>query len=586
MRWQKLFGRLAPDMAATLARFPFAILLLAALTAVTLGWINELVKLDSELWARLSAGLATGAMVAAAGVLYREARPERHALGMALAWMVPVLAMLAFLPDWTNLYVPYALPVVAVLWLSLAASTRVGQGSERQAMQMRFWWLNNVAVATAAFALLAFLVLALGTVAIERSLGVLFGLDVEAVFYKWVLPVIGVFFVPVYWLAVQPHPDGVGFDAQTPELLQRASGFLGPFVLVPMLLAYALILLAYCLQIIVTGTLPKGMLGWMVMGFTITGAATWLILYPSGFDRQPVVRFFLRFWWWLTIVPLGLFALAVWQRIAAYGLTPERVGLIWGGLCAASLTGFHLLGKGDIRLIPALAGLFLLIASIGPWNVEAWPRADQTRRLETAIAISPMTPEAAERARGALDYLAYEGDEGRAVLLRIAEARGVAYDRLAGPYALRQALGIPEAALPDELRQYRSRDRAIEVNVADTPFFIGAFSAYGSTGNASAGLAFVVKAAELVVSDGTPVPRQSVAIDLAAWLDRQEGETLTDPVLDFVLAGRAYRLIIDDLSFEVGASGEVSVYGLSGVIFAGEGPKTSATPRDPAAPGS
>jgi hypothetical protein len=51
---------------------------------------------------------------------------------------------------------------------------------------------------------------------------------------------------------------------------------------VPLLVIYALILLAYAAQIAITQKLPQGMIGWMVLGFVVTGAATWLIVHPPS----------------------------------------------------------------------------------------------------------------------------------------------------------------------------------------------------------------------------------------------------------------------------------------------------------------
>ncbi len=45
----------------------------------------------------------------------------------------------------------------------------------------------------------------------------------------------------------------------------------------PLLLIYAAILLAYTAQIVVTRALPQGMIGWMVLGFVVTGAG-----HPAG----------------------------------------------------------------------------------------------------------------------------------------------------------------------------------------------------------------------------------------------------------------------------------------------------------------
>lgn len=585
--WQR-FNRLSPDLVATLSRFPLAVGLLALGTILSLAGINELVDLESEHWARLIVGVFTGAIFAVAGRLFTETRPDRPILARFLAYALPIVIIVAFQPDMSSQWVPYGLPVVAFLWLSLSASTAIGRGEARAEAQQRYWSLNNAAIATAALALTAFAVLAIGTVAIERSLVILFGLDTEAVFYRWIMPVTGLFLVPVYWLSTLPRPGSVAGEALVaPEFLQRASGFLGPFVLVPVLLAYALILLAYCVQIGLTRSLPNGMLGWMVLGFTVTGAATWLVVYPRFLDRQPVIRFFRRSWWWLTLVPLGLFALAVWQRIDAYGLTPERLILVWAGIWAALLSLIFLLGRGDIRLIPGLAAGVILLSTIGPWNLEALPRADQASRLATALSQLPdSSPEAAVQARSAIDYLAYEGSEGRAMLNATLAPRGVAYDSATGnTEAVAQALGLPPQSGDIAPRRYLIRDREQPVDVAATPWFRSAFSIYTAEVDTAPGLRMMVAGAALrIATRGQPFAIGS-DVDLGAWLAHQSDEHLSRPALDFEIDGVGYRMVVDDISFSGDIQAVSEVYSLSGTLFSGEPvAEVSATPQDPPAP--
>ncbi|MBI4048694.1 MAG: DUF4153 domain-containing protein [Devosia nanyangense] len=271
MHLREWLDRLAPDLIATLRRFPFTSLLLLCTTAAILAMLNEFVSISDEFSWRVIGGLATGAVFATAGVLFHESRPEAHIAGLLLGYVAPLAAIALFQVTDADWFVPWALPVISILWLSVSAFTRRDTPLETE--QQRFWWLNHQAAATALIAAVAFLLIALGLAAIERSLSILFGLESQDFFYRWVLPVIGFLFTPLYWLATIPRLDA--FDPQSlrqPDLIARATGFLGQFVLTPLLLAYALILLAYTLQIIVTQSLPQGMLGWMVLGFVTTSA--------------------------------------------------------------------------------------------------------------------------------------------------------------------------------------------------------------------------------------------------------------------------------------------------------------------------
>src|SRR5690606_8088531 len=116
---------------------------------------------------------------------------EATAWGVALKYLLPLAAIgLVQITD-TAWFVPYALPAVSILWLSVSPFTRIGRGEERETQQNRFWLINHQALATAAIAAGAFAIIALGLVVIERSLSLLFGIESSTLFYRWLLPFTG-----------------------------------------------------------------------------------------------------------------------------------------------------------------------------------------------------------------------------------------------------------------------------------------------------------------------------------------------------------------------------------------------------------
>src|SRR5690606_12089240 len=121
------------------------------------------------------------------------------------------------------------------------------------------------------------LLIMLGLVSIERALAVLFRIGTGEFLYRWVTPVVFGRVAPVYWLSTLPRLsdyDAAALDR--PDFVMAAGGAIARFVAAPLLFVYAAILLVYAVQIAVTQTLPQGMLGWMVLGFVVSGAATWL----------------------------------------------------------------------------------------------------------------------------------------------------------------------------------------------------------------------------------------------------------------------------------------------------------------------
>lgn len=563
--------RQAPDFVETWRRFPLAIILAALNTLLILAAINGLEWVEHDAWGRAAFGLATGAVLAVAGVYFAESRPDAKRWGLFLKYALPLLAIAAFQVTDIAWFVPYALPAVAILWLSVSPFTRVERGVPREEQQRRFWLINHQALATAAIAAGAFALIALGFLAIERSMSILFGLDTGWLFYRGLLPFTALFLAPVYWLSTLPRLSDVhAGEAERPEFIGKAVGFLGQFILVPLLFIYALILLAYTAQIVITRHLPEGMIGWMVMGFVIVGAATWLVLYPPFMRDKPLARLFRRLWFWLTLIPLGLFFVAVWVRVDAYGLTAERMLLLAGGIWALALAAIFLFRRGDIRIIPALAGAILLLLSVGSWNYAYLPLQHQLFRLDLLVtdagkdkSLSPPRPdwsgEEVAELRSIVDYLGTM-PEGKRATRELLGRYGISWPaEQDGSYAVLAAMGLDADEAPYEMPRYASlwRDLNTGVDVSATPYQIRPLALYGAS-SFDAGPIKLELSADGILRVGPPgaAAETMTATDLTAWLDRQQGETITDPWIDFAVAGRKFRLTLDSLGFDRGENGE------------------------------
>jgi hypothetical protein len=574
--------RLAPDAAATFKRFPFAILLTALGAAILVAGTNDLITENETVWGLLCAGLGTGAAFSLAGTLFHESRPTLRVIGFALTYFVPLAVVALFQVSDNSWFIPYLIPIVAFLWLSVSGFTEIGRGEARENNQNQFWWFNHRAVTTAIIAAAAFALILLGIFSIERSLAILFGFANGEIFYKWVLPVIAAFFAPLYWFSTIPRLSDYDPKAlEEPDFLSRAIGFLGQFILAPLLLAYAAILLAYTVQIAVTRTLPQGMLGWMVIGFTMTGAATWLVLHPPFMRTRLLVRFFRRSWFWLTVLPLALFAVAVWTRIDAYGLTPERVGLVAGGIWAAAVTLAYLI-RGDIRLIPAFAAVVLLAISLGPWNIENAAFVSQSRRLDAALTAGKISgpqsrpqlnPAQSDAAVSATEFL-LGGERGRFELARVLGAHGITYDAQTGGLTeIETALGItaPSTDAPEQLNLNRNADTS-PVDVSATPLLIGQLTVWDAIESRMNGATFSLAGGVLVVSGNAG---ELTRVPLEAWAERQSMGEMLDPFVDFVAGGVAYRLTMDTamiLRDPMAAEHKRKVSYISGNLFSAKSP--------------
>lgn len=327
-------------------------------------------------------------------------------------------------------------------------------------------------------------------------------------------------------------------------------------MLAPLLLIYGLILLAYAGQIAFTQTLPQGVIGWMVLGFIIVGATTWLVLYPPFMRSRGLVRAFRRSWFWLTLIPLVLFVLAVWVRVDNYGLTPERVMLIGGGVWAIAVTVVFLTGRGDIRLIPGLAALILVPLTVGPLNIGNWPRLDQAARLDAAMdragvtgptAAPNWTAEDTEIARSAASYLYYI--DGQDMLLVVLADHQVPITSSGPGYSLESTfvlMKLPDA-VPTEPYIYDSVSRLRETpaDISATPLYLDNLSLSSSSAVTLDGLHLQLTEAgdlsAMLVNSAEP----ATIVPLAAWAAAATPPNLAETAIDFTANGVRYRYVVD-----------------------------------------
>lgn len=551
---------LAPDVAQTVARFPFAILLSFLSTMVAIALTNDLLPTGSEFWFRLGFGLSFAAVFAVAGVLFGESKAKSGVLYLVLAYAIPLAAIALMQIQSSTWVIAPMLAPISILWLSISPFTRTGKGATRADIQNRFWWLNHRAITTAIIAGIGFALIALGLVAVERAMAILFGIKASKIFYEFLLPFTGLFLTPVYWLSTIPHLHEYSeTDISEPDFLSKAIGFLGQFILTPFLFIYALILLAYGVQIALTQALPEGMLAWMVLGFTIVGAANWLVLHPKFMHTRPMVKYFRKFWFWLSIIPALLYVIGVWVRIEAYGLTEQRVGLIAGGLWIGALTLAFISKKlADIRLIPVLALLIITFFSIGPWNFINLPQINQAARLDSAIHnATPITQsfsgpyewseQNAAIASGAMRYL-QRGADRREKLFQVLARHGIKLeDSDTSRSELFEALNLQS----DGPQSEPSRRRALRTvvtqitDISETPLYYAQVSIFGRDWYEFNNLSFKMSEGALLVKG---INTSELDIGLTDWLALQSQDIITHPILEFSINGQKYVLLIEKIT--------------------------------------
>lgn len=226
-----------------------------------------------------------------------------------------------------------------------------------------------------------------GLTAVFAALNFLLGTTFRDFWRIWVLAATLV--APLFVLARFPGQ----FD-ETPEerlaqtRLYSALRGVADFVAAPVFLALTAIMLLYAGKILVSFALPKGEIGWIVVSFGLGTLALVIASEPFRPLARLPLRFLLRYWPLSLPVPIVLLALAVWWRIAQYGVTPERYLLVALGIVLAlcALLQLPRRTRGDVRFLALVPALALLISGTGPWGAVNVSVTDQAERFRQLVA--------------------------------------------------------------------------------------------------------------------------------------------------------------------------------------------------------
>lgn len=375
-------SRLVPDLAATLERFPACVLSALALCIVFNLEAGDVFSFDRDELARISFAGAAAFLAGGAAHLFALGRAWASGRSALLALAAAGLAaLLCYFYTSTGGHFLFVLPA---LTLALMVAAYLRPGASEEAL-----WLFNARLGMAiALAIVITVIFGGGLSAILASLEYLFEFDIHHSLYEHTWVTAATLVGPVYGLSLMPADldEKLVLDDQ-PGLLDRGISVLINYVMVPIASVYVVILHLYAAKIALTFELPKGQIGIMVLLFGLGGTATYLIARPWAGRGTRLLRWFLGSWFWFTIVPAALLAIAVWQRVADYGITPDRYGLVLIGIWLIAMAAYLAARRmrADSRVILASLGVLLLIGSFGPWGARDLSIASQMERLVTIM---------------------------------------------------------------------------------------------------------------------------------------------------------------------------------------------------------
>jgi hypothetical protein len=370
-----------PEQLRSIGRFPVPVAVCVVLTVLLNLQISGFIAISDRFEGEIIFASVAAALAGLIAALWSDSQRLSAIAGVMAG--LGAAAVAAFLQLSHGEF--YTQDVVVVGGLILAAM--VAAHLRRGATIESFWHFDLQLGIAAAMGVVALIIVCGGLSLLLESFRYLFDIPIAGTAYEHIWVTGASLLGPLFALAMIPtNPDEPFVAGAKPDLVEKAVSYVMNFALAPLVLVYAVMLHIYAAKIAITANMPKGEVGRLVLNFGIIGTVTYMVAYPWREIGFRPVRWFMRSWFWLMVIPTLLLTLAVWQRIAEYGVTPERYCLclfaIW--LLAMAIYMGVARGRMDLRAIPASVALALLASSFGPWgasSVSIRSQLGQFRRL-------------------------------------------------------------------------------------------------------------------------------------------------------------------------------------------------------------
>lgn len=372
-------SRFLPNLSAAALRFPIPVSIAVLLCIYGNLDVADMIRDGMTADNHIYLGGAAAFMAAVAAHYFAQGRGLPRLTELLLALVVAIAAgALAF---WDV----YLRSSHLFLFAGLLPILMIAGFLRRDARQGALWLFSLRLGLTVLAATVAGLIFTGGLTAVVAGFIALFDVPPPWNAYEHVWMSAATLVGPLYGLALLPtriDEEGGPADGRYSHL-ERGVSVLVAYVMVPVAIAYILILHIYAAKIIIDGELPKGQIALMVSIFAVGGTATWLIAWPWRETGTTVLRFFVRSWFWFTIVPLILLVIAIYVRISAYGVTFERYSgaliALWLALTAAYLAIRR--QHADMRVLLGSFAILALLGSTGPWGANSLSIESQFGRL-------------------------------------------------------------------------------------------------------------------------------------------------------------------------------------------------------------
>ncbi|MBS1548381.1 MAG: DUF4153 domain-containing protein [Bacteroidetes bacterium] len=313
------------------------------------------------------------------GIQKTKLPPAIQLLGLPLLIGVYFLLPESY-KNFSENYIYKLIPIFLLshLWVSLSINYPNSNESN-------FWQFNKNLFVNAFMTFVFSFVLIGGVLLAILAVDKLFNLEINSNIYLQIFNFLLFFGSSVIFLLFTDK----GFVTLTetteyPKILK----FFTQFILIPLLLIYALILYLYTGKIVLQWSLPYGWVSYLVLVYSVIGILALLLVYPL---REKQVKSWVKIFskvFFFTLIPLiVLLFIAIFTRISAYGITEPRYFVVALAVWLSLLVVYFIVSKKDqIQFIPITLALSVIFSLFMPYfNAFSMAKRSQITQLEKEI---------------------------------------------------------------------------------------------------------------------------------------------------------------------------------------------------------
>jgi uncharacterized protein YhhL (DUF1145 family) len=247
-----------------------------------------------------------------------------------------------------------------------------------------FWQYNEFLFVrfftSVSFTLILFLGISGGLWSIDK----LFGINISSKAYENLAAFMFLIF-NTFFLFTSIPKDTHEFEVTKP--FKNSLRIFIQYILLPIILIYALILVLYIGKIIFNNQTPKSVVTVSVLIFSIIGVLTYLLAYPIKKGSYFWINKFCQFFFYFMIPLMVLYFIAIIKGILNFGLTEDRYLALVFGIWLLGISLYIIISKKDnIIFFPISLVILLSLTSFGPWGMYKLSATMQYKRLYKRLA--------------------------------------------------------------------------------------------------------------------------------------------------------------------------------------------------------